>query len=100
MKSGYKILWTNHALFELSFTIKHLEDNWTAKELKNFSTKLDNLIQLISKNPKLFPKSLEKKNIRKAVVDRNNSLYYRISADTVQIISLFSSRQNPENKKI
>lgn len=29
MKSGYKILWTDHAISELKDTIEHLEENWT-----------------------------------------------------------------------
>ncbi|MDQ7916722.1 type II toxin-antitoxin system RelE/ParE family toxin [Mesonia sp. MT50] len=57
MKSGYKIVWTNHALSELSDTIDYLEKNWTKKELINFAQKLDHTIELISKNPNLFPVS-------------------------------------------
>lgn len=31
MKSGYKILWSDHAMYELKKTIKHLEENSTEK---------------------------------------------------------------------
>lgn len=36
MKSGYKILWTDHALSELENTVIYLEENWTERELKCF----------------------------------------------------------------
>ena len=36
MKSGYNVLWTDHALSELKNTIEFLENNWSEKELKNF----------------------------------------------------------------
>ena len=51
MKSGYKIQWTDHALSELEGIIAYLEENWTDRELKNFSQELDHTIELISKNP-------------------------------------------------
>ena len=100
MKSGYKVLWTDHALSELKETIEYLETNWTERELRTFSAKLDHTIELISKAPELFPTSFEKKGIRKAVVEKHNNLYYRINNNSVEIVSLFANRKNPQNKNI
>ena len=100
MISGYKIQWTDHAISELKETIEYLENNWTERELRTFSAKLDHTIELISKSPEIFPASFEKKNIRKAVVEKHNNLYYRINKNTVEIVSLFSNRKNPKKKKI
>ena len=100
MKSGYKIRWTEHAILELKETLEYLENNWTERELRTFSAKLDHTIELISKTPEIFPTSFEKKNIRKAVVENHNNLYYRINQNSIEIISLFSNRKNPSKKKI
>ena len=100
MKSGYKVLWTDHAISELKETIEYLEENWTERELRNFSAKLDHTIELISKTPELFPSSLEKNEIRKAVVEEHNNLYYRINENSIELVSLFSNRKNPGKKKI
>lgn len=100
MKSGYKIFWTDHAISELKETIEYLENNWTERDLRTFSTKLDHTIQLISKTPEIFPASFEKKNIRKAVVEKHNSLYYRIHNNSIEILSIFSNRKDPYKKKI
>lgn len=100
MKGGYKILWTDHALYELRETIEHLEEKWTEKELAHFSQKLDHTLELISKNPELFQSSRHKKSIRKAVVARFNTLYYRLNEESIEIISLFSNRQDPNKRKI
>ncbi|HEX9825950.1 MAG TPA: type II toxin-antitoxin system RelE/ParE family toxin [Flavobacteriaceae bacterium] len=100
MKSGYKILWTDHAISELEETIEYLKNNWTEKELRKFSAKLDHTIELISKSPEIFSDSYEKKGIRKAVVEKNNNLYYRIIENSIEIVSLFSNRKNPDKKKI
>ncbi len=100
MKSGYKVLWTDHAISELKDTIEYLGKNWTERELSNFSEELDHTVELISKNPELFQVSKKKKGVRRAVVARYNNLYYRTKNDTVEILSLFSNRQDPDKIKI
>lgn len=100
MISGYKILWTDHAISELNETIEYLENNWTEKELRKFFSKLDHTIELISKTPEIFPDSHEKKRIRKAVVEKHNNLYYRINENSIEIVSLFSNQKNPNKRKI
>lgn len=76
MKSGYKIFWTNHAESELEETL-----------------------ELISNNPKIFPFS-DKKEVHKAVLLKYNSIYYREKNNTVEILSFFSNRQNPEKRNL
>lgn len=39
MKNGYKIKWTEHALFELKLTFEYLEENWTERELRKILLK-------------------------------------------------------------
>lgn len=100
MKSGYKILWTDHALSELENTIIYLEENWTERELKNFSHELDHIIELISKNPELFQISGKRNNVRRVVVAKFNTLYYRIKNDSVEILSFFSNRQDSDKIRL
>lgn len=100
MGNGYKILWTDHALWELSQTVEFLERNWTEKELKNFASKLDHILEIIYKNPEIFPSDFNEKEIRKAVVDKNNTLYYRIKENSIEVISIFSNRQDPKKSRV
>jgi len=99
MPSGFKILWTDHALSELSDTIKYLEENWTVSELIQFANAVDKTLEIISRHPDIFPTFNTGRKIRKAVVDQNNTLYYRIAEDSIQILSVFGTRQNPEKRK-
>jgi plasmid stabilization system protein ParE len=100
MKSGYRILWTDNALSELSETIEYLEENWTEKEIENFANELEHTIELISKSPEMFQSSKKKKGIRRAVVMNLNSLYYRKRKDSVEILSFFANRKDPNDLKI
>ena len=100
MKNGYKILWTDNALKELEQTIEYLEENWTERELRNLAESLEETITLISQNPLMFQSSKKKKDIRRAVILSLNSLYYRVSKDSVEILSFFGNRQNPKKRKL
>ena len=78
MPSGFKILWTDHALSELSDTIKYLEENWTVSELIQFANAVDKTLEIISRHPDIFPTFNTGRKIRKAVVDKKQ---YTILSD-------------------
>ena len=98
MKSSYKIYWTNHALNELKEVFNYLEINWTEKELRKLSIEIEKPLKLISINPKIFPKT--KKNIRRVVITKHNTLYYRKKNKTIEIISYFSNSKSPNKLKL
>ena len=100
MKSGYKILWTDFALKELEKTIEYLEENWTEKELRNLAENIEEKLALISQTPNLFQASNYKKEIRRVVIFKHNTLYYRIENEQIEIISFFSNRQSPKKRKL
>ncbi len=78
----------------------YLEENWTEREMSNLSNEIENIIRLISNNPKLFQESRYKKGIRRAVILKHNSLYYRFLQETVEIISFSSNHKNPESLRV
>ncbi|WP_298307972.1 type II toxin-antitoxin system RelE/ParE family toxin [Flavobacterium sp.] len=100
MKNGYKILWTDNALKELQKTVEYLEEHWTEKELRNLAINLEKTLNLISNNPYLFQSSEIKKDVRRAVVLKLNTLYYKVNENNVEVLSLFSNRQNPKKRKL
>jgi plasmid stabilization system protein ParE len=100
MKSGYKIVWTHIALLELEKTIAYLEEHFTEKELKTLANSIEETLALIAQNPYLFEASSYKKEIRRVVLLKYNTLYYRLNNDCVEIISFFSNRQSPKKRKL
>jgi len=98
MKSSYRINWTNHALNELKEVFNYLEVNWTEKELRKLSIEIEKTLELISINPELFPKT--KKSIRRVVITKHNTLYYRKNKKTIEILSFFSNSKNPNKLKL
>lgn len=99
MKSGYKVVWTSNALRELEQTIKYLGENFSEKEIKRLALKTESIVELISKNPMLFAKS-EYKNVHRVPILKFNTMYYRVYADEIHVLSFFSNRQKPQKRKL
>jgi plasmid stabilization system protein ParE len=100
MENGYKIFWTDNALNELIANYEYLEINFTHKELNRLAKEIEKITTLISINPNLFSESELQKGIRKVVIEKYNTMYYRTKNDTIEILSFFSNRQNPSKIKI
>ena len=100
MKNGYEIFWTDFALEELSQTIGYLELNFTDKEIRKLAINLEKILHLISENPNTFPVSDTKKEVHRVVILKYNTMYYRINDETIEILSFFSNRQNPDKRKL
>ncbi len=96
MKSGYKIYWSDNALKELQITYEYIETHWTEKELRKLSLEIEKTLALISNNPKLFPLS-ESNEVRRVVIKKLNTMYYRKTTNNeIEILSFFSNRQNSD----
>jgi plasmid stabilization system protein ParE len=88
MKNGYKLLWTANALKELHDTFSYLETNFSDKELNQLANKMENIAELISKNPNIYPIS-KKKNVHRVVILKYNTMYYKVENRNIIILSFF-----------
>ena len=94
----YKIKLSHRALKDIDQTIVFLIKNWTVKDARNFLDKLEELKNIISKNPLLFGYFDKDNLIHKAVLTKHNIVFYQVndSDKIVQIITIFNVYQNPE----
>ncbi|MFC0342699.1 type II toxin-antitoxin system RelE/ParE family toxin [Epilithonimonas hispanica] len=99
MEKGFEILWTDLALEELAQTVEYLEQEFSEKEIESLGNEIERILSIITYNPAIFP-FLDKFKIRKVIILKFNTLYYRIINDRVEIISFFSNRQNPDKANI
>ncbi len=95
MKNTYKLIWSAEALNNLKGIIDYLEHRWTQKEIKKFAQLLDHQLNLIENNPLLFAESDKSNGLRKSVLSRQTTIYYRIINYEIHIMTLFDNRRNP-----
>jgi plasmid stabilization system protein ParE len=100
MKSGYKLLWSDRALEDLRNILDYLTENWTQKEIHNFVRRLDKRLELIAINPRLFPKTTKRKNVRRSVLTKQTVIYYSTKENVINIVTLFDPRQNPKKLRL
>ncbi|MBP2282574.1 plasmid stabilization system protein ParE [Flavobacterium sp. CG_23.5] len=89
--------WSSLADEDLSKLLEYLDSKWNTSVCLKFIGKLDSCSSFIQQNPKLFPIINNELQIRKCVVTKQNSLYYRETETRIEILRLYDTRQNPEN---
>jgi plasmid stabilization system protein ParE len=99
MASKYKLFWSEESLRNLDDIIDYLETNWTSKEVANFKAKFSKQIDLIHKNPRLFPVSDYNSRLRKAVLSRQTTIYYELIDLNIRLVYLFNSKKDIERIK-
>ena len=95
-----RINWSPLAEQDFSRILEYLSDKWDDPVAYKFIGITDSLILQISKNPNQFPLINKKKRIRKCVLTKHNTLFYRTSRDQIDILRIFYSRQDPGKLKL
>jgi len=90
------IIITELAEKKLENLFEYLIENWSLKVKRNFVGKLDECISIIKIQPESFPESSKIQGLRKCVVTKQITLYYKISGEKIYIVSIFDNRQNPK----
>jgi plasmid stabilization system protein ParE len=89
------VIISNTAEEKLEKLFSYLIAKWSVKVKNEFIQKLDRNIEIIKKQPKSFPESEKEKGLRKCVITKQVTLYYRFDSKTIKIITIFDTRQHP-----
>jgi plasmid stabilization system protein ParE len=76
--------------------LEYLNAKWGEKVAYQFIEITSNQLLQISIKPKLFPLIYKKRKIRKCVLTKHNSLYYRESSAQIEILRIYDTRQDPD----
>lgn len=84
----YNLRWSEEALANLDEIIQDIERKWTEKEVERFKRKLSHLLELIQKAPFIFPVSHRYPNLRKAVLSKQTTIFYKVIDSSVIMNSI------------
>jgi plasmid stabilization system protein ParE len=94
------IVWTDRSLSNLNNIKRYLNKNWSERELRIFLKALDEKLTFITIQPEAFPLSSYRKDVRKAVLTKEVSIFYSIKSDYIRTITLWDNRQNPARMRL
>jgi plasmid stabilization system protein ParE len=93
-----KIRWAQEARSTYDNVLRYLKENWTDKEIARFVAKTSSILTVISHQPYLFKESNHKK-VRKAVINKQNSLFYLVRDTEIYLLSFWDNRRDPKKNK-
>ncbi|MGO1752322.1 MAG: type II toxin-antitoxin system RelE/ParE family toxin [Psychroflexus sp.] len=71
-------------------------EKWSVNVKNEFVEKLDNCIDIIKQQPEAFPESNKRKGLRRCVVTKQITLYYRFNSKRINLVTIFDTRQKPK----
>jgi plasmid stabilization system protein ParE len=94
------IIWSSYAEDDLNNLLKYLVMNWDEKVTLHYLDILEELLNQLSNQPKMFPIINRKLKVRKCVITKQNSLYYRENSERIEILRIYDNRQNPRKLRL
>jgi plasmid stabilization system protein ParE len=88
---------SKRAMKKLESLLVYLEKEWSTKVKNDFIQKLDESLKQIQKLPDSYPESEKIRGLRKCVVTKQTTIFYKYSNTTIDVVIIFDNRQNPES---
>ena len=89
------VIWSPLSEKDFSDILEYLNKNWGNNVAIDFIDLTEDILNQISINPKQSPVCYKKKKIRKCVLTKHNTLFYRGGKINVEILRIFDNRQDP-----
>jgi len=89
------IIWSPLSENDFANILNYLDKNWEKKVAFNFIELTENLLNQIAINPRQFPIFYKRKKVRKCVLTKHNSLFYRDGKTNIEILRIYDTRQDP-----
>lgn len=94
-----QIIWSPLSVSDVEKVVDYLQQNWNEQVVFNFLDEIDLLLHHIAAHPKQFPVVNNKLKIRKCVISKHNSLFYREKKNQIELLRIFDTRQHPAKLK-
>jgi plasmid stabilization system protein ParE len=94
------ISWSPLAVTDFENILNYLNENWDEQVVLKFMNETETLLSNISKQLKQFPLVNKKIKVRKCVISKHNTLFYRENKESIALLRFFDTRQNPKKLKI
>ena len=91
----FNVVFTDEADDKFDSIGNQILERWGEAELFKFRARAYDIVERLSKFPFIFQAVESSVNIRKAVIHKNCSLFYRVSDQNVILLFFWDNRQDP-----
>jgi plasmid stabilization system protein ParE len=93
-----QIIWSDEAVADYHQNIDYLEKEWSSQVVIEFIEDVEAAIELIKSHPALYPLT-DYQEIRKAVIRKQITLFFKVKDKQVHLIRFWNNYQNPDKLK-
>jgi len=93
------IIWSPLSEKDFTSILDYLQTKWNDKVVRDFIEMTESVIGQIAANPTQFPVINRKSHVRKCVITKHNTLFYRDRKEHIDILRIFDTRQDPHKLK-
>ena len=76
--------------------LEYLYRKWNQQVALQFIEIAEIVIHQVAANPKMFPVIHKGEKIRKCVITKHNTLFYREAKTQIEILRIYDTRQDPD----
>ena len=92
--------WSDRALEDNRKPVDYLLNEWGPEIAQRVTDEIDQTVTQIIAYPEHYPIYKRRKNIRRCVASPQTTIYFKVSKDRVEIVTLFDNRQHPKKRKL
>ena len=96
MGKPYSVIWSERSLRNALAIKQYLSENFSDTEIRQFEKLLENFETVVAHFPDLYPQSQKQAQLRRAVLNKNLSVFYTVGQESVIVVAMQDNRQeNP-----
>ncbi len=96
---NYSVIWSPQSKESFENNILHLLETWSEQDANDFIDRVEEVLRLISKHPKIF-RYLPEQDAYRCVVVKPVSLFYRLRDNQVELLTFWDNRMDPKKINI
>ena len=85
---------------DLDSITEYLLNNWSTVVTETFLLRFKQVCTYISASPDIYPLIYKKQGIRKCILSKHNTIYFREHIHKIDILTIFDTRQDPDKLNI
>ena len=80
--------------------LEYIVQEYGEKKAKEVYDRTEKLLAQISKTPEMYRASSKQKNLRKCLLSKQTSIYYRVHDEHLEVVSFRGNRKDPGKFKV